>query len=250
MGRMDLLRRIRSELAPFLAEGEEKRRPEPRPLPPSAGTLAPFLEHTLLAPTATREQVARLCDEATAFGFHGVCVAPRHVEEAAARLGGRGAVVTVVGFPLGSSTAHAKAFEAGEAARSGAGEIDMVLPLGAVKERDWAEVLRHVRAVVEAAEGRAVKVILETGALDDGEKVAAALLAEAAGASFVKTSTGFGKGGATPADVALLRRVVGDRLGIKASGGIRSAAAARELLLAGADRLGTSSSVAIVGEAG
>jgi deoxyribose-phosphate aldolase len=154
--------------------------------------------------------------------------------------------IAVVGFPLGASLPSAKAFEAREAIRAGAREIDMVLNVGALKSRDYAQVHQDIAAVVDACRPLPVKVILETALLTDEEKVLACALSKAAGASFVKTSTGFGPGGATAEDVALMRRVVGEDVGVKASGGVRSAEDAMKLLRAGANRLGASASVAIV----
>ena len=152
----------------------------------------------------------------------------------------------MVGFPLGAMTAEAKAFEAADAVRRGAREIDMVLHVGALKARDYAAVHRDIAAVVEASRPWPVKVILETCLLDQEEKLLACALSKAAGAAFVKTSTGFGKAGATEADVALMRRAVGDELGVKASGGVRTAEDAMRMIRAGADRIGASASVAIV----
>lgn len=209
--------------------------------------LAGLIDHTLLRPDATRGDVETACEEARAHGFFGVCVHAWLVEHAAAGLAGSGSVaIAVVGFPLGASLTSAKAFEAREAIRAGAREIDMVQNLGALKARDHGYVLADIRAVVEVAGALPVKVILETAQLDRDEMIMAASLAKAAGAAFVKTSTGFGGGGATVEDVALLRSVVGADLGVKASGGIRSPEKARSMLAAGATRLGTSASVAIL----
>ncbi len=211
--------------------------------------LALAIEHTLLAANATRAMIERHCAEARAAALFGVCVNPVHVARCASLLAATDTrLITVVGFPLGASAAAAKAFECEIAVRDGAHEIDMVVFLGALKAGDRYAVREDIAGVVKAAAGRPVKVILETSALDDGEKLLGCALAEEAGAAFVKTSTGFGSGGATVADVALLRRAVGDRLGVKASGGIRNAAFARELLAAGADRIGTSLGVALVAE--
>ena len=209
--------------------------------------LAARIDHTLLLPGATAAEVRALCDEARRFGFAAVCVTSSRVALAAACLRGSGVLVAaVVGFPHGSALAEAKACEARLAVRLGAGEIDMVANLGALADGDWAAVHDDVRAVVDAAGGRPVKVILETGALTQEQKIAGAVLARLAGAAFVKTSTGFGPGGATVVDVRLLRRVVGPAMGVKASGGIRTAAQARALLDAGATRIGTSSGVEMV----
>lgn len=211
--------------------------------------IARTIDHTLLDPCATVDQIVRLCREAAEHGFFSVCVNPSYVETAARELSGTAvAVCTVVGFPLGATTASAKAHEAAEAVAHGAGEIDMVVNIGAVKSGDFALVEREIAEVVRAATPGLVKVILETCYLTDPEKVDAARAAVAAGAGFVKTSTGFGSGGATLRDVRLLRRTVGDAVGVKASGGIRDVWTAVAMLDAGASRLGTSSSVKIVSQ--
>jgi deoxyribose-phosphate aldolase len=208
----------------------------------SAAELAPYLDHTLLKADATPEQIERLCDEARVHGFAGVCVNGVHVERAARLLPGK--VFAVVGFPLGAMTARAKAWEARQLIAAGASEIDMVLSIGLLKAGELAAVEEEIRGVVEAA--APVKVILETALLTKGEKIAACKIAQEAGAAFVKTSTGFATAGATVEDVALLRELVKDRMGVKASGGIRTAADALRMMAAGASRLGTSASVAIV----
>ncbi|MCY1020768.1 deoxyribose-phosphate aldolase [Pyxidicoccus sp. MSG2] len=213
----------------------------------SPADLAPYIDHTLLKPEARAEDVAKLAEEARKHGFATVCVNSTHVATAARVLAGATTVpIAVVGFPLGASLPSAKAFEAREAIRAGAREIDMVLNVGALKSRDYALVHQDIATVVDAARPLPVKVILETSLLTDEEKVLACALSKAAGAAFVKTSTGFGGGGATAEDVALMRRVVGDDVGVKASGGIRSAEDAMKMLRAGANRLGASASVAIV----
>lgn len=210
--------------------------------------LAKFIDHTLLKADATDADVERLCDEARRFGFASVCVNSRFVPLAVRILRGSGVrTVSVVGFPLGAMATAAKSFEAQQAVLEGAEEIDMVLAVGALKQGDIEAVTDDIRAVVQASDSVPVKVILETGLLDDDEKIAACAAAKAAGAAFVKTSTGFGPGGATEADVALMRREVGDALGVKASGGIRTTDDARRMIAAGANRLGCSASVAIVG---
>nr|WP_230986960.1 deoxyribose-phosphate aldolase [Cohnella fermenti] len=210
--------------------------------------IAPFIDHTLLKAEAVSADYRRLCEEAYAHGFHSVCVGGRWVRQCREQLGGTNVKVCgVVGFPLGSGATRAKAFEAAAAVEDGAAEIDMVLAIGRLLEGDCASVERDITAVVQAVQGGAlVKVILETGMLTDERKVEACRIAEAAGADYVKTSTGFGPGGATEEDVVLLRASVSPRLGVKASAGIRDEAKARKLLLAGASRLGTSSGVAIV----
>ena len=212
--------------------------------------LAKFIEHTLLKPEATAADIQRLCKEARTHNFQGVCVNGSHIQTACAHLteeenGPR--VVTVIGFPLGADTPAAKAFAAREAAKLGAAEIDMVINVGALKARDHKHVLDDVRLVVEASGGALVKVIIETILLDEQEKVMACVLAKGGGAHFVKTSTGFQPGGgATVEDVRLMRSVVGPTFGVKASGGIKSATQAWQLIEAGATRLGTSSSIALV----
>jgi deoxyribose-phosphate aldolase len=213
----------------------------------SSADIAPFIDHTLLKPDATREDVAKLAEEARKFGFATVCVNSAHVGTAARILQGSHTVpIAVVGFPLGAGLPSAKAYEAREAIRCGAREIDMVINLGAVKSKDYALALRDISAVVEASKPHPVKVILETSQLNTDEKIAGCVLAKAAGAAFVKTSTGFTGGGATAEDVALMRRVVGEDVGVKASGGIRSAEDAMKMIQAGANRIGASASIAIV----
>ncbi len=214
--------------------------------------LARAIDHTLLKPEAGPEAIARLCEEARRWGFAAVCVNPVWVADAVRALEGTSvAVATVCGFPLGATTTAVKVAEAEEAARAGAAEIDMVLRIGHALAGLWDAVEADIAAVVEAAAGHgaSVKVILECGLLDDGTKAEAARRAVGAGAAFVKTSTGFLAGGATVHDVALLKRAVAGRARVKASGGIRNLGQARAMLAAGADRLGTSSGVAILEEA-
>lgn len=214
-----------------------------------AESLAGVIEHTLLAQTATRAQIERHCAEARTHQLFAICVNSQWVARAATVLAETGVrLVSVVGFPLGASASAVKAFECEYAIAQGAQEIDTVLPIGSLKAGDRYTVCEDIRAVVQAAGGRPVKVILETALLNDSEKRLACALAEEAGAAFVKTSTGFGPGGATVEDVRLLREATGGRLGIKASGGIRTAAFARELVAAGATRIGTSNGVALVSE--
>jgi deoxyribose-phosphate aldolase len=211
--------------------------------------LAGIIDHTLLRPSATGEEVRRLCSEAAAYGFRTVCVNPVLVARAVHFLEGTSVgVCSVVGFPFGTHLVATKAHEAREAVRGGATEVDMVIRIGALREGDDREVLDDIRAVVEAAAGRAVKVILEMCYLTEEEKVRACLLAVAGGASFVKTSTGYGPGGATVEDVTLMRRTVGETCGVKAAGGIRTLADALRMIRAGANRIGTSGSVAILKE--
>lgn len=209
--------------------------------------VAPYIDHTLLKPEADREELRKVCDEARQFGFATVCVNAANIRFVAQQLAGSGVKpIAVVGFPLGASTPGAKAYETREAVRNGAAEIDTVVNIGALKSRDHALVLEDIRVVVEAAGAAPVKVIIETAKLDHDEKVMACTLSAAAGAAFVKTSTGFGGGGATPEDVALMRAVVGPDIGVKASGGVRTIADAEAVIAAGANRIGASSSVAIV----
>ncbi len=215
--------------------------------------LASLIDHTLLRPEATRTDIERLCAEARRFGFYSVCVNPSYVSQAATLLRGAGVkVCCVVGFPLGAQPAEVKALEARRALREGAAEIDMVINIGALKSHEDDAALRDIRAVVEACkDGRAVcKVILETALLTDEEKVRACELAMKAGADFVKTSTGFSSGGAKVEDVALMARTVAPRrLGVKASGGIRTYADVVRMVEAGATRVGCSNSVKIMEEA-
>jgi deoxyribose-phosphate aldolase len=209
--------------------------------------LAPYIDHTLLKAEATRDDLVKLCDEARKYGFATVCVNSSNVALCARLLDGCSTrPIAVVGFPLGAAATGAKAFEAREAIRAGAAEIDMVINVGQLKARNYAYVECDIREVVQAARPRPVKVILETGALTRDEKVIGCALAKAAGAAFVKTSTGFGPGGATAEDVALMRSIVGDEVGVKASGGVRTTADVQKMVEAGANRLGASASVAIV----
>jgi deoxyribose-phosphate aldolase len=209
--------------------------------------IAPFIDHTLLKPEATTAEVVKLCEEAKKYGFATVCVNSIHVGTAARELAGSNVrPIAVVGFPLGAAIPSAKAFETREAVRCGAKEIDMVINIGALKSRDYALALKDIELVVAAAKPWPVKVILETSQLTQEEKIIACALAKAAGAAFVKTSTGFSSGGATAEDVALMRRIVGDDMGVKASGGVRSADDAMKMIAAGANRIGASASVAIV----
>jgi len=217
----------------------------------TAAELARRIDHTALKPETTRGDVERLCRETREHGFGAVCVAPVWIAAAARWLEGSSSrVCAVVGFPHGSSTAEIKAAEAKRALDDGAIELDMVMAVGLFKSDDSSAAESDIRAVVEAARGRGalVKVILETALLSAEEKVRACRLAEKAGAAFVKTSTGFGPGGATVEDVALMARTVGRRLGVKAAGGIRTLDFALALLDAGATRLGCSASVALVRE--
>ena len=210
--------------------------------------LSPLIDHTLLKPEATGILVETLCAEALVHGFASVCVNPLWVPLAASLLkGGLVRTCTVVGFPLGAAACRAKAFEAELAQKEGAQEVDMVMAIGAVKTGDWKAVRQELEVLRSATPAPTVlKVILETCLLDDAEKARVCELACEAGLDFVKTSTGFSTGGATEADVALMRHVVGATLGVKASGGIRTYEAALRMVRAGATRLGLSASVAVV----
>ena len=214
--------------------------------------IASLIDHTLLKPEATPEQIAQLCAEAKTHGFATVCVNPIYVKLAARLLKGSPVkVCAVVGFPLGATLSQVKAFEARKAIGSGASEIDMVIPVGALKAGDDDLVEKDIVEVVEACHTRGAicKVIIETCYLTDEEKVRACKIAKRAGADFVKTSTGFGPAGATAADVALMRRTVGPGMGVKAAGGIRTLATLKEMVAAGASRIGASASVRIMEEA-
>jgi deoxyribose-phosphate aldolase len=205
----------------------------------------------VLKPETTRDTVARFCEEARRYGFAAVCVNPCWIGFAKDRLAGSPVkVATVIGFPLGANTPATKAFEARDAREAGADELDMVINIGALIERDYATIEREIASVVGVghASEALVKVILETAYLDDAQKAIAAQIAAAAGADFVKTSTGFGPEGATVEDVRLLRQVVGPTIGVKASGGIRTLDEALAMIEAGATRLGTSSTKAILDE--
>ncbi len=211
---------------------------------------AKMIDHTLLKPEATKEQVKNLCEEAVQYGFHSVCVNSSFVYYCAELLKDSDVkVCTVIGFPLGAMSTAGKAAEAQAAVADGAEELDMVIHVGMIKSGDWDYVKQDIASVVEAAGDKAiVKVILETCLLTDEEKRKACMICKEAGASFVKTSTGFSNGGATVKDVALMREAVGSDMGVKASGGIRSFQDARAMVEAGADRIGASSGIAIIRE--
>ncbi|AQQ52962.1 deoxyribose-phosphate aldolase [Planococcus lenghuensis] len=211
-------------------------------------TIASAIDHTLLKPEATKEQIDQLCAEAKEYTFASVCVNPGWVETAYAHLKDTPVkVCTVIGFPLGATTTETKAFETKDAIEKGATEVDMVINVGALKDGDTARVQKDIEAVVNAASGKAlVKVIIETALLTDEEKRTASQLAKAAGADFVKTSTGFSTGGATVEDIRLMRETVGPEVGVKASGGVRSPEDVQKMMEAGATRIGASSGVAIV----
>ena len=211
--------------------------------------LNKMIDHTILNPDATKDEVIRVIDEAKAHEFASVCLEPCWVSLAAERLADSPVkVCTVIGFPLGANTKTVKAFEAKEAVANGAEEVDMVLHIGALKNGDYDLVLEDMKAVRHAVPSAVVKVILETCLLTDEEKQTACRLAKEAGLDFVKTSTGFSTAGATTADVKLMREVVGDKMGVKASGGIRDRETAEAMIAAGASRIGASKSIAIVGE--
>jgi len=201
--------------------------------------LAPYIDHTILKPEATQDMVRTLCAEAREYGFASVCVNSCHTRLVAEALAGSG-------FPLGAMSTAAKVFETQQAVRDGAQEIDMVINVGAIKDGRWEFVQDDIYSVVTAARPAKVKVILETCLLTDDEKLRACEVSVAAGAAFVKTSTGFSSGGATLADVALMNSTVAGQALVKASGGIRDAATARAMIEAGADRIGTSNGVAII----
>jgi len=209
--------------------------------------LAGMIDHTILKPEATREQLLKVCQEAKQYHFATVCVNSSNVALVARELKGSGVkAIAVVGFPLGAATAQSKAFEAKQAIHDGAEEIDMVINIGALKSKNYKTVYNDIVAVVEASKPYPVKVILETSDLTNDEKIAACVLSKTAGAAFVKTSTGFASGGATVEDIELMRRVVGNDMQVKASGGIRSKEDAEKMIKAGANRIGASASVAIV----
>jgi deoxyribose-phosphate aldolase len=211
------------------------------------GDMAKLIDHTLLKPEATRDEIVKLCEEARTHRFASVCVNTTWVPLCKSLLSGSGVMVcTVVGFPLGAMAPGAKAYEARNAVRQGAQEIDMVINIGALKSADYETVFEDICKVVKSSAPAGVKVILETSALDTEQKIIGCTLSKLAGAAFVKTSTGFGKGGATVEDVALMRRVVGGEIGVKASGGVRTAEDVLKMAQAGANRVGASASVAIV----
>lgn len=213
----------------------------------NAKELARFIDHTLLKPDAGEADLRKLCAEAREHRFFGVCVNSAHVPLVARELKGADVrTVSVIGFPLGAMDTRAKAFEAELALKGGAAEIDMVLALGAMKEKNFARVEEDIAAVAAVCKDHVLKVILETVFLTDEEKRIACELSRKAGAHFVKTCTGFAGGGATISDIALMREAVGPDFGVKASGGIKTTAAAIALVDAGANRLGTSSGVALI----
>ncbi|MGG3450951.1 deoxyribose-phosphate aldolase [Domibacillus aminovorans] len=212
------------------------------------GDIAKTIDHTLLKADAKKEDIEKLCEEANRHGFASVCINPALVKQASELLrGSEVKVCTVIGFPLGATVTEVKAFETKIAIDHGATEVDMVINIGALKDGDFDAVEKDIRAVVASAQGKAlVKVIIETSLLTDKEKKKACELAVSAGADYVKTSTGFSAGGATEADVTLMRQTVGPKIGVKASGGVRSQQDAMTMIKAGATRIGASSSISIV----
>jgi deoxyribose-phosphate aldolase len=234
-------------------EDSEVRREQRMSGIPGGKSLAAMIDHTLLKPDATYAQIAQLCDEARQYGFAAVCINPTHVKRCAELLkGSLVRVCTVIGFPFGATPPKVKVYETQQALDDGAAEIDMVINIGALKSKDDELVMRDIGSVVRTAHaaGALVKVIIEAALLADEEKTTACQLAKDAGADFVKTSTGYGPGGATVQDVALMRRVVGPTMGIKAAGGIRTLEDAQKMVAAGATRIGASASVKIMAEAG
>lgn len=214
-----------------------------------ASELAKYIDHTLLKPDATAAQIRKLCDEAKTYRFASVCVNPCRIALAAQELAGTDvAPCCVVGFPFGAIPTESKAAETRVAVKNGAREVDMVINIGQAKDGQWDEVEKDIAAVKEACGDAKLKVIIETCLLTDDEKVQACLAAKRANADFVKTSTGFSKGGATVADVRLMRKTVGPDMGVKAAGGVHNRAEAEAMIQAGATRIGASSGIAIVTE--
>ena len=208
------------------------------------------VDHTLLSPTATWEQVRTICDEGMEFHTASVCIPPRYVKRAAEYVGNRLKICTVIGFPNGYSTPEVKVFETEDAIRNGADEIDMVINLGLAKAGDWEGVLAEIKAVKASCKGRILKIIVEACLLTQEEKVAMCRIVSMSGADFIKTSTGFAAGGATVEDVRLFREKVSPDIRVKAAGGIRTFEQAQAMLEAGADRIGASALVALAREAG
>ncbi|MEW6130644.1 MAG: deoxyribose-phosphate aldolase [Acidobacteriota bacterium] len=218
----------------------------------AARKVALYIDHTLLKPEASRDDILKICEEGARYGFASVCINPIWVREAACALRGSGVkICTVIGFPLGANVPDTKAYEARRAIFDGATELDMVINVGALKSGDDELVLRDIKGVVDVAHEAdcLCKVIIETALLTDDEKVKACLLSKQSGADFVKTSTGFSKGGATVADIELMRRTVGSIMGVKASGGVKDYQQAQDMIRAGATRIGASVGVKIFQEA-
>lgn len=250
---IDDLAKVREEalehVCRFCCKHEVKGKPETARRPEGPHDVAAYIDHTILKADATPAMVKKICAEARAHRFATVCVNSSQIPLVAAELAGSGVLpISVVGFPLGAASARAKASEAMTAIDDGAREIDTVICVGLLKAGDYRAVLRDLIATVEASKPYPVKVILETCLLTEPEKIAACALAKAAGAAFVKTSTGFSAGGATEDDIRLMRRVVGEDLGVKASGGVRTFKDFRAMVAAGASRVGSSNSVAIAEE--
>jgi len=253
MEQKELIERITEEVMRRLQSGSTPAAENTAAGQSATGALAPqelkrYIDHTQLKPEATKEQIETLCGEAKEYGFYAVCVNTTWVTYCAKLLRGSGVkIACVIGFPLGAMDSRAKAFEARRAIEEGADEIDMVINVGALKSRDLALVEEDIRTVSRVCRSTTIlKVIIETCLLSDGEKVLACQISKKAGADFVKTSTGFSKSGATAADVALMRRVVGPDMGIKAAGGVRSFEDAKQMIESGATRIGASASVKIV----
>ncbi len=214
-----------------------------------AGDIAKLIDHSLLRPDATGADIKRLCDEALECGFFSVCINPFFINIARGMLAGSDVkVTTVIGFPLGMTLTQAKVYEAMEAALLGADELDIVVNIGAARSGDWGAVKKDLSDVITATKGMVHKIIIETCYLSRDEKIRASEIAIEAGAEFIKTSTGFGPGGATAEDVALIKGIVGDKAGIKAAGGIKTLYQVKDLIKAGATRIGTSAGVAIMKE--
>ncbi len=253
LNREELIERITKEVLNRLqniprVDGKDQAAPCVSNLEITPASIAPYIDHTLLKPDACLSMIEKLCDEAIQYGFYSVCVNPYWVPFCAKKLRGTGVkVCTVVGFPLGANESRVKAFEARSAIENGADEIDMVINIGALKSRNLKAVEEDLRAVKRACRQTTVtKAIIEACLLSDEEKVLVSKMIKEVGYDFVKTSTGFAGGGATAHDVALIRRTVGPKMGIKASGGIRTFEDAKLMILSGATRLGTSASVKIV----
>ncbi|MFV5901431.1 deoxyribose-phosphate aldolase [Staphylococcus gallinarum] len=208
---------------------------------------AKYIDHTLLKPEATKDQIDKLISEAKEYNFKSICINPTHVQYATEQLTDSDVLVcTVIGFPLGATTTETKIFETEDVIKKGASEVDMVINIGALKDGNYDLVQKDIEGVVGAANGKTVKVIIETCLLTDEEKVKASELSKAAGADFVKTSTGFAGGGATPEDVKLMKDTVGDALEVKASGGVRNLEDFNKMIEAGATRIGASAGIQII----
>ena len=210
--------------------------------------LAKMIDHTILKPDATKEEVIKICEEAKKYNFASVCINPSRIKLAKDILDGSEVkICTVIGFPLGATSTESKRFETEQAIKDGATEVDMVINIGSLKDKDYDYVYNDIKAVVEVAKNKALtKVIIETCLLNDDEKVMACNLAKKAGADFVKTSTGFSTKGATVEDIKLMRETVGKSIGVKASGGVRTYDQAMEMINNGANRIGASASIAII----